>query len=58
MKGRAMDADHLYFNEWVFMAETDPEVFERRREECINEWLSKTGKHRPCLEALQSRIDA
>jgi hypothetical protein len=53
-----MDPDHLHFNEWAFMAKTDPEVFERCRERCINEWLSRTGKHRPCLEALQSKIDA
>ena len=52
-----MDPD-VYFNEWAFMAKADPEVFEQRREDCINELLSKSGQHRQQLQALQSRIDA
>lgn len=52
-----MDQD-LYFNEWAFLARTDPEIFERRRKEYIGSFLSGTGVHRPRLEALQARIDA
>lgn len=45
------------FNEWVFLAKTNPEGFERYREQCINQFLSQSGRHRRRLEALQSRID-
>ena len=48
----------IYFNEWVFLAETDPEAFERRREQYINQFLSQSGRHRQRLESLQHRIDA
>ncbi|OHC66571.1 MAG: hypothetical protein A2045_00220 [Rhodocyclales bacterium GWA2_65_20] len=52
-----MDPD-VYFNEWAFMAKADPEVFEQRREQCINQLLSQSGQHRQQLQALQARIDA
>lgn len=52
-----MDLD-VHFNEWAFLAQADPEVFERRRCETINGFLSRSGTRRPHLEALQSRIDA
>lgn len=52
-----MDLD-VHFNEWAFLAQADPEVFERRRCETINGFLSRSGSRRQHLEALQSRIDA
>ena len=55
-RGMQMDLD-VSFNEWAFMAKTDPEVFERCRERCINGFLSSSGRHRQRLQALQSRID-
>lgn len=51
-----MDPD-VYFNEWAFMAKTDPEVFEQRREQCISKLLSRCGPHRQQLQALQAKID-
>lgn len=52
-----MDLD-VYFNEWAFLARTDPEVFERRRQEYIGSFLNHSGRHRARLEALQTSIDA
>lgn len=52
-----MDLD-VYFNEWAFLARTDPEVFERRRQEYIGSFLNHSGLHRARLEALQASIDA
>src|SRR5690348_3408689 len=51
-----MDLD-FNFNEWAFLAKTNPEGFERYREQYIVQFLSTTGMHRPRLEALQSCID-
>lgn len=45
------------FNEWVFLAQTNPEGFERYRSQYIDQFLSQSGRHRRRLEALQSRID-
>jgi hypothetical protein len=53
-----MDPDVYYFNEWAFLAKTDPEVFEQRRVQCINKLLSMSGQQKQRLRALQSRIDA
>lgn len=47
----------FHFSEWAFLAKTDPEVFERRREQIIAEFLSQSGRHRQRLEVLQSRVD-
>ncbi|MDD5248927.1 MAG: DUF3135 domain-containing protein [Rhodocyclaceae bacterium] len=47
----------FYFNEWAFLAKTDPAVFERRREQTIAEFLSQAGIHRQRLELLQSQVD-
>lgn len=49
---------NIYFNEWAFLAKTDPELFERRREAYIERLLVGSGNHRPQLETLQARIDA
>lgn len=49
---------NIYFNEWAFLAKTDPELFERRRETYIEQLLIGSGTHRPQLETLQARIDA
>lgn len=51
-----MDLD-FNFNEWAFLAKTNPEGFERYREQFITQFLRTTGPHRPRLEALQSRLD-
>lgn len=55
-KGRQMDLE-FYFNEWAFLAKTDPALFEQRRRETIAAFLDGSGKHRVRLEALQSKID-
>lgn len=47
-----------YFNEWAFLAQADPEAFERRRKQYIDAFLRRTGRHRRRLEALQASIDA
>lgn len=47
-----------YFNEWAFLAKADPEAFERRRKQYIDDFLRRTGRHRRRLEALQASIDA
>jgi len=52
-----MDTE-VHHNEWAFLARTDPEVFERRRKRCIEDFLGESHTHRPQLEALQARIDA
>lgn len=54
---RRMELDY-YFNEWAFLAQADPEAFERRRKQYIGEFLRRSGRHRRRLEALQARIDA
>lgn len=46
------------FNEWAFLAKTNPEGFERYRSQYIDQFLSQSGRHRRRLETLQSRIDA
>jgi len=51
-----MDLD-FNFNEWVFLAQTNPEGFERYREQYIGQFLRTTGCHRQRLEALQACID-
>lgn len=51
-----MDLD-FNFNEWAFLAKTNPEGFERYREQYIGQFICQTGRHRRRLEALQSRID-
>jgi hypothetical protein len=47
----------FYFNEWAFLAKTDPALFERRRREYIAAFLNRSGVHRARLEALQCQID-
>jgi hypothetical protein len=47
----------FYFNEWAFLARTDPALFEQRRSEMIHAFLGRVGSHRQKLEALQSKID-
>jgi hypothetical protein len=51
-----MDLD-FNFNEWAFLAQTNPEGFERCREQYIGQFIRASGRHRRRLEALQSRID-
>ncbi|MGE5467400.1 MAG: DUF3135 domain-containing protein [Ignavibacteria bacterium] len=51
-----MDFD-FYFNEWAFLARTDPALFEQKRRDFIEAFLSRSGVHRARLEALQSKID-
>jgi hypothetical protein len=51
-----MDLD-FNFNEWAFLAQTNPEGFERYREQYLVQFLRTTGKHRSRLEALQASID-
>ncbi|HEX8987028.1 MAG TPA: DUF3135 domain-containing protein [Rhodocyclaceae bacterium] len=51
-----MDFD-FYFNEWAFLARTDPALFESRRREMIAAFLDQSGVRRERLEALQSKID-
>jgi hypothetical protein len=51
-----MDLD-FYFNEWAFLAKTDPALFEQRRREYIGAFIRHSGAHRPQLETLQSKID-
>lgn len=51
-----MDLD-FNFNEWAFLAKTNPEGFERYREQYIMQFLKTTGAHRARLEALQSCLD-
>ncbi len=48
----------FHFNEWAFLAQTNPEGFERYRAKYIDQFLRQSGRHRRRLEALQSRIDA
>jgi hypothetical protein len=47
----------FYFNEWAFLAKSDPELFEQRRQEYIAAFLSQSGAHRQQLQVLQSKID-
>ncbi len=47
----------FYFNEWAFLARTDPELFERRRREFVDGFVNSGGEHKPHLEALQREID-
>ncbi|GBG13332.1 3-hydroxylacyl-ACP dehydratase [Novimethylophilus kurashikiensis] len=51
-----MDLD-FNFNEWAFLAQTNPEGFERYREQYLMQFLRTTGRHRARLEALQASID-
>ncbi|HEX8962525.1 MAG TPA: DUF3135 domain-containing protein [Rhodocyclaceae bacterium] len=51
-----MDLD-FYFNEWAFLAKSDPALFEQRRREYIGAFLSRSGAHREHLETLQAKID-
>lgn len=46
------------FQEWASLAKTDPEAFEQRRLNYIDQFLSGSGKHRRRLEGLQFKIDA
>lgn len=47
----------FHFNEWVFLAKADPELFEQRRRQAIARFLNQSGVHRQRLEVLQSKID-
>lgn len=47
----------FHFNEWVFLAKADPELFEQRRRQLIAAFLNQSGVHRQRLEKLQSQID-
>jgi len=51
-----MDLD-FYFNEWAFLAKTDPALFEQRRREYVNAFVIRSGARRDRLEALQHKID-
>jgi len=46
------------FEEWAALARHDPEAFERRRREVIDEFLRSSGSQRARGEALQREIDA
>lgn len=50
-----MDFD---YQEWASLAKADPEAFESRRVQYIDQFLNTSGKHRQRLEGLQFRIDA
>lgn len=52
-----METDY-YFNEWAFLAQTDPAAFERRRRQYLDDFIRNSGRHRRRLEALQAIIDA
>lgn len=47
----------FHFSEWCFLAQVDPDAFERRRLRLIEDFLSRSGRHRPRLECLQAAID-
>ena len=51
-----MDTD-FHFHEWAFLAQADAQAFERRRTALIEEFLRRSGHHRPLLESLQYEID-
>ena len=57
MLGRQVDMNFDY-QEWASLAENDPEAFELRRVQYIDQFLGNVGKHRQRLEGLQFRIDA
>ena len=46
------------FEEWAALARLDPQAFERRRREVIDEFLRSSGSQRASGEALQREIDA
>ena len=47
----------FHFHEWAFLAQVDPQAFERRRSQLLDEFVRASGPHRPQLEALQRQID-
>lgn len=48
----------MEFQQWVEMAENDPELFERLRQDAINEVIENAPTaHRQRLRCLQWRID-
>lgn len=47
----------FHFSEWCFLARIDPDAFERRRVRLIEDFLSRSGRHRSRLENLQAAID-
>ena len=50
--------ENLEFKQWVEMAEKDPELFERLRQNAIDEVIEKAPSgHRQRLRCLQWRID-
>jgi hypothetical protein len=44
------------FNDWKRLALSDPEEFEKRRQQVIEEFMSRCGAH-PRLRCVQWRID-
>ena len=50
--------ENMEFNQWVEMAEKDPELFEKLRQSAINDVIeSAPTEHRQRLRCLQWRID-
>ncbi len=49
--------DATLFEEWMFLAKVDPELFEARRRRAIAEFLESSGSQRAIGEALQREID-
>ena len=45
--------DATLFEEWMFLAKVDPELFEARRRRAIAEYLESSGSQRAIGEALQ-----
>ena len=51
-----MDMD-FHFHEWAFLSRVDANAFERRRQDLIEDFLRRSGRHRANLESLQREID-
>lgn len=50
--------EHFDFDEWMSLAQSDPEAFEKRRKRAIDEAIAQAPQHMQArLHALQWRID-
>lgn len=59
IESAGLDEIEFDFNEWSQLAKNDPEAFEARRKDIIEEELAKApDEYRQRLEQLQWRIDA
>jgi len=58
MRSHKIHGAELNFDEWRVLAESDPDEFERRRQQVIEAFIAETPKHnQPHLRRLQWRID-